>query len=72
MLRPCNYLASGFLFLPLLVVLRQKLELRHFALLSLLVCLLLASFKYYSSKVWASWRSMVEASARKASTSARA
>ena len=67
-----NYLASAFLFLPLLVALRRKVELRQFALLSLITCLLLAGFTRYSSGVWASWPGMVEASARKAPTSARA
>ncbi len=67
-----NYLASAFLFLPLLVALRRKIELRQFALLSLIIWLLLGSFTYYSSSVWASWPGMVEASAHKAPTSARA
>ena len=67
-----NYLATSFLFLPLLVALQRKIGGRQFILASALVFLLLGSFTRYSATVGASYPSMVEASARKAPTSARA
>ncbi len=67
-----NYLATGFLFLPLLVAIRRKTSARLFVLVSACIILLLGSFTHYSSTVWASLPSMIEASAHKAPTSARA
>jgi hypothetical protein len=67
-----NYLASGFLFLPLLVAIHRRTRLRHFLLICLIVFAILGSFTRYSSSVWSSWPSMIEASAHKAPTSARA
>lgn len=67
-----NYLATSFLFLPLLVALQRKIGGRYFILASVSVFLLLGSFTRYSATVWASYPSMVEASAQKAPTSARA
>ena len=67
-----NYLATGFLFLPLLVAAHRKINPRLFILVTVFIFVLLGSFTRYSSTVWASLPSMVEASARKAPTSARA
>jgi len=67
-----NYLATGFLFLPLLVALRSRMSARQFVLAFVSVFVLLGSFTHYSATVWASYPSMVEASAHKAPTSARA
>ena len=67
-----NYLSACFLFLPLIVYFSQHA--RKKLLISVLagVLLLLASFTRYSATVWESEASIVEASARKAPTSARA
>ena len=67
-----NYLATGFLFLPLLVAVRRKISARQFVLTSVFIFALLGSFTRYSSTVWASYPSLIEASAHKAPTSARA
>ena len=67
-----NYLATGFLFLPLLVAARRKISARQFVLTSVFIFALLGSFTRYSSTVWASYPSLIEASAHKAPTSARA
>ena len=67
-----NYLAAGFLFLPLLAAAHRKLNPRQFVLATALIFALLGSFTRYSSSVWASIPSMIEASAQKAPTSARA
>ncbi len=67
-----NYLGTGFLFLPLLVALHQKFSRRQFTALSLAILILLGGFTRYSSAVWASFPSIVEASARKAPNSERA
>jgi len=67
-----NYLPAAFLFLPLAVLIRTKLNPRVFAAVFLLIALTLAGFTRYSSNVWTSYPSIVEASARKAPASARA
>lgn len=67
-----NYLAAVFLFLPLIAVAKKRLSRSSFALAALIVAICLAGFTRYSSNVWASFPSMVEASAKKAPTSARA
>lgn len=67
-----NYLAASLLFLPLLSLLWSKTNRRVFAVSSICIVLLLGGFTRYSSTVWSSYESMVEASARKALTSARA
>lgn len=67
-----NYLATGFLFLPLLVTLQQRVSPRVFAVSCVLMLGVLGSFTRYSATVWSSFPSMVEASAYKAPTSARA
>jgi tetratricopeptide (TPR) repeat protein len=67
-----NYLAAAFLFPPLIVQVWHRVEARTFSVISLSLLLLLAGFTHYTSGVWASFSTMVEASARKAPTSARA
>ena len=67
-----NYLATGFLALPLLVALHNRVSERQFLLVGLLIGAMLCSFTRYSSSVWSSWPGMVEASAHKAPTSERA
>jgi len=67
-----NYLSACFLFLPLIVYLNQSARKRVFISVSVGVLLLLAGFTRYSATVWESVPSIVEASARKAPTSARA
>jgi len=67
-----NYLAAAFLLLPLIVLLRKKLSHRHFIVVAAGAMLLLGGFTRYSATIWSDYPSMVEASARKAPTSARA
>jgi tetratricopeptide (TPR) repeat protein len=67
-----NYPATAFLFLPVVAWLYHKATPRTFAIASLAVVLLLSSFTRYSATVWASLPSMIESSALKAPTSARA
>ena len=67
-----NYPATAFLFLPLVEWLYRKTNPRTFDIVSLAVILQLTSFTRYSSTVWASLPSMIETSALKAPTSARA
>ncbi len=67
-----NYLAAAFLFLPLVVLLRQKTSARTFLLVGVGMILLLGGFTRYSATVWQTFPGIVEASAHKAPTSARA
>jgi tetratricopeptide (TPR) repeat protein len=67
-----NYLAAAFLFLPLLVLLQKKVSRQLFFVVAVCAMLLLGGFTRYSATIWADYSSMVEASARKAPTSARA
>jgi hypothetical protein len=67
-----NYLASAFLFVPLVAVLWEKTSRRVFSVVSLAVLLMLGGFTRYSATVWQSEEGMVEASAMKAPTSVRA
>ena len=67
-----NYVAVAFLFLPLVEALRRKAGVRAFGLAALVVILLVGSFTRYSATVWKSLPSMIESSALKAPTSARA
>ncbi len=67
-----NYVAVAFLFLPLVELLYRKVNLRAFLLVSIAVLALLGSFTRYSATVWQSLPSMIESSALKAPTSARA
>ena len=67
-----NYIAVAFLFLPLVEILYRKVSLRAFGITALAVLVLLGSFTRYSATVWQSLPSMIESSALKAPTSARA
>lgn len=67
-----NYLSAAFLFLPLVVLLREKASQPVFLVVAAAAVLLLGSFTRYSATVWQSFPSIVEASAHKAPTSARA
>ena len=67
-----NYLSAAFLFLPLAALLYDKASPGVFITTTILIALLLGGFLRYSSTVWSSFPSLVETSARKAPTSARA
>ncbi len=67
-----NYLAAAFLFLPLVVWLQANVSRRLFLAAALGTTLVLGGFTRYSATIWQAFPSMVEASARKAPTSARA
>jgi len=67
-----NYLATFFLFVPLVSLLKNAVNRRVFAAVSLGAILIFAGFTRYSSTIWADYTSMVEAAARKVPTSARA
>lgn len=67
-----NYLAAAFLFLPLIEFLDRRLNPRTFILASLVLLVLVGGFTRYSAHVWRSLPSMIESSALKAPTSARA
>ena len=67
-----NYNATAFLLLPLVVLVRRITSTRAFAGTTILVLILLGSFTRYSATVWQSLPSMIESSALKAPTSARA
>ena len=67
-----NYVAVAFLFLPLVEAVHRKADVRAFWLAALVVVLLVGSFTRYSAMVWKSLPSMIESSALKAPTSARA
>ena len=67
-----NYMAVAFLFLPLVVLLRDKLSRQMAVILSVAVLLGLGAFTRYSATVWSDYEGMVAASALKAPTSARA
>lgn len=67
-----NYLAAAFLFVPLIVLLHKNVGRTVFFAAAACALLVLAGFTRYSATVWKDYPSMVEASARKAPTSARA
>ena len=67
-----NYTAAAFLFLPVLVWLQKKMSRQWFVVAALVGMLVLTGFTRYSATVWQDFPGMVEASARKAPTSARA
>ncbi|NNL63329.1 MAG: hypothetical protein HKO69_05905 [Woeseiaceae bacterium] len=67
-----NYLAAALLFLPLAAALWSRLDRRVFALLSLAVLAMLGGFTRYSATIWQTPAGIVQASAMKAPTSARA
>jgi tetratricopeptide (TPR) repeat protein len=67
-----NYTTAAFLFLPLVVVLRKKASETAFFVVAATALLMLGGFTRYSATIWQSFPSIVEASAHKAPTSARA
>lgn len=67
-----NYLAAAFLFLPLVVVLHEKASRKLFIAAAVSVLLVLGGITRYTATVWESYPTIVEASAEKAPTSARA
>ena len=67
-----NYMAAGFLFLPLIVLLRDKMGRQVGVLVACFVLLTLVGFTRFSATVWSDYDGMVAASARKAPASARA
>jgi tetratricopeptide (TPR) repeat protein len=67
-----NYLSAAFLFVPLIVLLQKKVSRQLFFVVTVGVLFVLGGFTRYSATVWSSIPSIVEASARKAPTSARA
>ncbi len=67
-----NYLPASLLFLPPVVMLWKRVSARNFAVVAICVGALLGGFTRYSAAIWGSLPSIVEASARKAPTSARA
>ena len=67
-----NYMAAAFLFLPLMVVVRDKVDRRMAAILACISLLVLTGFTRFSATVWSDYEEMVAASAQKTPTSARA
>ncbi len=67
-----NYLASAFLFLPLVELLHRKGSRRLFLAVAAVALMIFTGFTRYSATVWEDYPSMVEAAVRKAPTSARA
>lgn len=67
-----NYLAACFLFVPIVAFLYDKMRRQMFVIMVLGMLLVMTGFTRYSATVWQDFSSMVEASAGKAPTSARA
>jgi phage-related holin len=67
-----NYLASSFLFLPIIAIISKKLDRRAGVMVTGVALLVLASFTHYSATIWSDYNDMVEASAARAPTSPRA
>ena len=67
-----NYVPSAFLFLPLVAFIGSRVDVKKAMLLGIVLLLALAGFTRYSATVWSDYDSMIEASAFKAPTSARA
>jgi len=67
-----NYLPAAFLFLPLIVFVNSKVEGRKAFVVGVVILAALGGFTRYSATVWSDYNSMIEASAYKAPTSARA
>ncbi len=67
-----NYLPAALLFVPIVAALNRHLSARNFYIFAAFTILLLGSFTRYSATIWQSVPSIVEASANKAPTSARA
>ena len=67
-----NYLPVTFLFLPLIVFIGSRMQARQASVAGVLVLVVLGSFTRYSATVWSDYEGMIEVSAYKAPTSARA
>ncbi len=67
-----NYLPAAFLFLPILAGAYKRFSRTTYAVIVVALLILLGSFTRYSATIWSDFSSMVEASAHKAPTSARA
>lgn len=67
-----NYLSACFLFVPIVALMREKLTRQLFFVAAIGMTTVFAGFTRYSATIWDNFPSMVEASARKAPTSARA
>lgn len=67
-----NYLSAAFLVLPLVVLLQKKVSRQLFFVVAAGVMFLLGGFTRYSATVWQTFPGIIEASAHKAPTSARA
>lgn len=67
-----NYLPAAFLFLPVFVFIRDKMRFSMFVVVSAAFLLVLGGFTRYTATIWSDYPSMVQASAKKAPTSARA
>jgi len=67
-----NYLPAAFLFLPLIVFVDAKIDRRKALVAGVAVLAVLGGFTRYSATVWSDYDRMIEASAIKAPTSARA
>lgn len=67
-----NYLAAMFLFVPLIALLQQRAKRQTILAVAAVAVLVLGGFTRYSATIWQDFSSIVEASARKAPTSARA
>jgi tetratricopeptide (TPR) repeat protein len=67
-----NYMGASLLFLPLIAMLWHRTNRIGFVATAVAIMLMLGGFTRYSASVWSSYPSIVEASAMKASTSARA
>jgi tetratricopeptide (TPR) repeat protein len=67
-----NYVAAAFLFLPLVVLLQKKVSRQRLITVGLVGMLVMGAFTRYSATIWKDFPSMVQASAQKAPTSARA
>ena len=67
-----NYLPAAWLFLPLIVSLRERVDAGKFFLVSLAIAVMLGSFTRYSATIWQDYDLMIATSAAKAPSSARA
>jgi tetratricopeptide (TPR) repeat protein len=67
-----NYLPAAFLFLPVVLLIRDKTRTSVFLAISAVFLLTLGSFTRFSAGIWSEYSLIVEASARKAPMSVRA
>lgn len=67
-----NYLPAAFLFLPVFVFVADRMRSSMFVLVAVAFLMVLGGFARYTATIWSDYQSIVEASAKKAPTSARA